>query len=269
MLGQRTVASHRKNKSRHCTGASYLEVQVAMVMLALGVAGLYSMVVVQTRQSNRLREMLPATEVAAINQANSPWARKLGVYADIQNAVLPSDSVEPDTSVEIVLDNQDTTSTTFFHNPMDAHGWGLFSHPAAYLGGSIFHFSLGNAGSWGQFHVDGLPQGDYEIFVTYPSFANIGSAIPHQVYDDNVLLGTVAVDQTTSTSEIEFNGQLFDSIGVYNVNSGSLRVRLLDGPDSSSHIIFDAILIRSRRPLQVVSLEPTANDGAQVVLEVK
>ena len=70
-------------------GSSYLEVQVAMVLLSIGIGGLYSLSVIQTRQSVALERMLPADEIASINpvaDANpsvAAWAQKLGAYADM------------------------------------------------------------------------------------------------------------------------------------------------------------------------------------------
>ena len=269
MLGYHHWSSLNRKTTPCRIGSSYLEVQVAMVMLAIGMAGLYSMVVVQTRQGNRLREMLPATEVAAINQADAPWARKLGVYASIDETVSPADPVFPFTPVERLIDNHDAASSmTFHHEPGDPHGWASWDYGPAYLGNAHFHFSVGNVGSWAQFNVLGLPPGEYEVLVHYPPLAGIGMAIPHEIYDGTTLVDTAIVDQNQHTSEVLHSGRLFDSIGVFTINSGTLHVRLLDGPGSTTHILFDALLVRSRRPLDVVSLEPTANGGAQVVLEV-
>ena len=52
-------------------GSSYLEVQVAMVMLSIGMVGLYSMSVVQTRQTSRLTEILPADEPAGLEPSRT------------------------------------------------------------------------------------------------------------------------------------------------------------------------------------------------------
>lgn len=263
---QNLLSEHKQPRRR--LGSSYLEVQVAMVMLVIGMGGLYSMVVVQTRQGNRLREMLPATQVAAINQADTKWARKLGVYANIEDVVVPSELVVADPAIELVVDNEDPASSmTFFKSPGDTNGWTQWTYSAAYLGHCHYHHSSGNVGTWAQFNVTGLPPGDYEVLTTYSALPSLGTAVPYEIYDGATLRGTVIVDQTQHTSEIDHNGQLFDSIGVFTVNSGDLHVRLLDGPGSTSYILFDAILIRSRRPLDVVSLQPTADDGAQVVVE--
>ena len=267
-LQQITSATSAQSRRRLRFGSSYIEVQVAMVMLAIGMGGLYSMIVVQTRQGNRLREMLPATQVAAINQAETAWARKLGVYASIDETVNAADVVLPDTSFQLVVDNQDSAaSVTFFQSPDDPNGWTQWTQSQAYLGHCRFHRSNGNVGSWAQFNATGLPAGEYEILTTYPSFGTLGTAVPHEIYDGTKLIDTVPVDQTQPTSQVSHQGRLFDSIGVFTVTSGDVHLRLLDGPGSESFMLFDAILIRSRRPLDVVSLQPTANGGAQVVVE--
>ncbi|MGB7344013.1 MAG: hypothetical protein WBD20_07355 [Pirellulaceae bacterium] len=249
-------------------GASYLEVQVAMVMLAVGMAGLYSMTVVQTRQSNRLRDLLPATEVAALNQAPLPWQRKLGVYASIDETVVPADPVLPNVAVELVLDNEDSfPQFQHYKASGDTYGWNSWTYSPAYNGNAHYHRSYDNVGSWCQFFADGLPPGEYEVLVTYPALSSLGASITHRIYDDNSVLANVDVNQKISTSDVSYGGRMFDSLGVYPITSGRLKVRVLDGPGSQNYILADAILIRTRRSLNLISVTQDANGGATAVLE--
>ncbi|QDT13321.1 hypothetical protein [Planctomycetes bacterium K23_9] len=249
-------------------GSSYLEVQVAMVMLAVGMAGLYSMTVVQTRQANRLRDSLPPADVAALNQAPTVWQRKLGVYATIDDAVVPADPVLPRTDGETIVDNQDgAPGFTFYQEPSDPNSWISWTHSYTYNGNAHYHRSTDLVGSWCQFESNGLLPGNYEVLVTHPSFSSLGDAVPYEIYDGTTLLGTVNVDQTQSTSGTSYGGRMFDSLGVYTIDSGQLRVRLTDGPGCSNYILADAILISSQRVLDVVSITRDANGGATAVLE--
>ncbi|NND96642.1 MAG: hypothetical protein HKN47_04855 [Pirellulaceae bacterium] len=249
-------------------GSSYLEVQVAMVLLAIGMAGLYSMTVVQTRQANLLRETLPAADTAALNQASTPWQRKLGVYASIEPTLVPAEPVLPNVYIEEIIDNQDPVpAMRFKKGPTDFWGWYSWGYFATFLGSAHYHYSLGNTGSWAQFRKAGLPPNEYEVFVTYPSFSVSGSAIPHRIYDGSTLRDVVPVDQSSYPSDLYHAGRYWTKLGVYTVNSGVLRVRLKDGPNSASYIMVDALLIRSRRPLDILSVTETANGGAAAVIE--
>ncbi len=237
-------------------------------MLAVGMAGLYSMTVVQTRQANQLREMLPAGDVAALNQASTPWQRKLGVYASIENTVVPSDPVLSNAAVEILIDDQNPAPAfSFFQDPADTSSWISWTSSDSYSGEAHYHTSNGNTGSWCQFHADSIPPGDYEIFTTYPVLSSLGSEIPHSILDGTTLVGSVNVNQRTAPTDLSHDGSMFESLGVFTINSGSVTVRLLDGPGGQSYVIGDAVLIRSRRSLQVISVNPNDNGGASAVLE--
>jgi hypothetical protein len=60
---------------------------------------------------------------------------------------------------------------------------------------------------------------------------------------------------------------MFESLGVFTINSGSVTVRILDGPGGPSYVVGDAVLVRSRRSLNVISVNPNDNGGANAVLE--
>ena len=247
-------------------GSSYLEVQVAMVMLSIGMAGLYSMSVVQTRQTSRLTEILPAAQPAALNQAGHEWARKLGVYASVETTVVPSAPVANRPIVDVVIDNQDP-GATFHKGSSDWYGWTSWNYYRAYLGNARYHYSFGRSGSWAELRATGLAQGDYEVYVSYPNLGSFGRAIPHRVYDGITLLETVNVDQRVAPADFSHNGRMWRLLGVYPINSGQVRLRMMDGPNSRYYIICDAMLVRTRRPLRVLSVAETGGGGATATLE--
>ena len=249
-------------------GTSYLEVQMAMVLMSLGAAGLYSMSVVQTRQTARISAVLPSDDIAALNRASDPWERKLGVYAEVDAVVIADSPAQSDLPLETLIDNRDFANLSFYRNPADSHGWTSWNYSPAYDGNAHYHYSLGNVGSYAQFTITGLDPGEYEVYTTYPALGSLGTAIIHEIRDGGSVVASVTVDQTQDPTQLSYNGRMWDKLGFVQINSGTLRVRLLDGPGATNYILADAILVRSRRSLEVVSIADTVNGGVTATLEV-
>lgn len=259
-----SIAHQTRSSKRR--GSSYLEVQVAMVMLSIGMAGLYSMSVVQSRQTNRLTDILPSDQTAALNQASMEWARKLGVYASVDEIVVPSAPIINQPLVDIIIDNQ-SSGAYFRRGSSDWWGWTSWNHSRAYLGNAHYHYSVGRTGSYAQLRANGLATGDYEVYVTFPNLGSLGRSIPHRVYDGWTLLETVDVNQRVAPADFRHAGRMWHLLGVYRINSGTVRVRMLDGPNSRSYILCDAMLVRTQRPLRVLSVADTTGGGATAILE--
>ena len=246
-----------------------MEVQVAMVLLAIGMAGLYSMSVVQTKQTRRLTDVLPPADVPALNRAGDPWMRKLGVYASVEELVTPTGSILA-VFVLRASRRQPRRPARFYilsKTRVISLSWYAWNYSPSYLGNSHYHRSYGNLGSYAEFSITGLPVGEYEVLTCYPALSSLGSAIPHQIYDGTTLRTTVNVNQKVATSEVSYNGRNWDRLAVVQINSGMVRVRLIDGSGARNYILADAILVRSARSFDVVSVAETAGGGATAILE--
>jgi len=260
----RTPVSTSHNAARR--GSSYLEVQVAMVLLSIGVAGLYSMSVVQTKQTVRLSNVLSAADQPALNQSADAWARKLGVYASVEANTVPRDDPIPYIYTERIVDNADS-GARFHKDGDDTYGWTDWNYSRAYRANARYHYSYGYVGSRSEFRFENLPDGEYEVLTTYPEFSSLGPAIPHQILDDNTLQTTVAVDQRVAPSEVYHDGRWWDRIAVVNIRRGKLKVRQLDGPNSMRYIIADAFMVRTARSFELLSVSKTPDGGATAVLQ--
>ena len=271
-MPERNLTSER---IRH--GSSYLEIQVAMVLLSMGIGGLYSLSVVQTRQTTRLEQMLPAGEIASINPVSagsageSAWAKKLGVYADIDSdAVVAPEMLYPlNRGYVRIVDNE--------------HGWSFWTHEGpgsqpwdsygGYPGDNQYDVeelpTLNSFGSFAEFTIHGVQPGDYEVLLYCPRQPTFGTAVPHQIYDGGTLVDTVAVDQTVAEDDFQYGGLWWQRLGAYTFHQSSLRVRVLDTPVTGDRIIADAIMLRCRRSLSVVSpVAETADGGVTVTVEL-
>ncbi len=254
----------------HRRGSSYLEIQVAMVLLSIGMAGLYSMSVVQTRQTRRLRDVLPPNEVPALNRADDQWARKLGAYANLDAVITPITSLPPYTYAERVIDNVDPGldgDVKFHQDKLDSHGWTPWSYYRTYRGSAHYHYSRGNRGSFAEFRIKNLPPGEYEVLTTYPSLSSLGRAIPHAIFDDKQLRAVVRVNQRVTPSDVTYDGRGWNRLAVIQCDSGKIRVQMRDSPTSRYYVIADAVLIRSARSFELLSVDRTPGGGATAVLE--
>ena len=74
--------------------------------------------------------------------------------------------------VDVVIDNQDADAT-FHRGSFDWYGWNAWIYWQAYLGNARYHNSQGRTGSWAQLRAVGLPQGDYEVYVSYPKLWHV------------------------------------------------------------------------------------------------
>lgn len=249
---------------RQRRGSSYLEVQVAMILLAIGMGGLYSISVIQSRQTARLTGLLHPDDVLAINRVDKVWARKLGVYADIEDAVTPVSFPYPYVYFEGVVDDADgSPAVTYYSDPTDNNPapWTPEHDKKYYRDDGLYKDSYDETGSWIEFQITGMPPGEYEVLTTYATWTDNATAVPHEIYDGSTLLTTVIVDQTIVPSDLNYDSQDWERIAVVEVLSGTLRVRLLDGPGCSPWIIGDGFMVRTARSLCLHSLIETGSGG--------
>jgi hypothetical protein len=242
-----------------------------MILLSIGMGGLYSMSVVQTRQTVRLTGLLDPDAVLAINRVDNAWARKLGVYANIEDAVTAVNSPYPYEYYEAVIDEADgEPAVTHYSDPTNdqPEPWVPEHDNKYYKDDGIYKVSHGETGSWIEFAFTGVPPGEYEVLTTYPAWTNNATGVRHQIYDGNTFLGKVTVDQTQTLSDLSHDGQDWARISVVEILSGTMRVRLIDGTDCEPWMLADGIMIRTVRSfcLHAVSKTDAGGATAEVVL---
>ncbi len=240
-----------------------------MVMLSIGMMGIYSMSTIQARQTGRLHAVLPEHDSdPAFNRAESDWARKLGVYTSVDDKLIKLDDPESLIPIEVIQDDSHS-KVKYKKYKKDWWGWTDWDYSPAYLGSCHYHYSQGNVGSRVEFEIKNLQKERYyEVLITYPAFASLGSAIPVEIYDNNKLLATRSLNQRVPPSDASYHGRMWHSLGTYYFKHDDVKVKLLDGPTSRNFIIADAILVRTPRLLSVVSQGPTGTGGATVTLQV-
>lgn len=259
------------------TGSSYLEIQVAMVLLAIGISGLYSLSVIQTRQTAKLSALLPADEVASINPVQladsreAGWAKKLGVYGTIESDSVTAPTVKYplNEGFEVIVDNEYEDSFTVYR----ASGSKEWKEHGGWSGdyeSNVARLDTDEAyGSYCMFTVTDIPPGDYEVLLFLPRDHSLGTAVPHYLLDGATLIDTLWVDQQTEVEDHEHAGRWWQRLGVYTLHNGTLRVVISDTPVSGDRIAADAIMVRCRRSFDVITaVQRTDQGGAEVTVEL-
>ena len=257
-------------------GSSYLEIQVAMVVLSVGMMGLFSLSVVHTKQSARLREVLPPTEIASINPVavgtpqETAWAKKLGAIAEIE-----SDAVGAQTPLyplnfgyQQIVDDEDGASVFERHRAPGSFDWFDYGSLPDYNMEISLLYTPAAYGSYAE-HTIALAPGEYEILMFVPRHNLFGDAVPYEIYDGTTLIDTVIVNQRSYQQDHYFNGKWWERLGVYTFHQPTARVRVLDTPNTGYYLVADAVMVRCRRSFDLVTeVSETASGGAQVTVEL-
>lgn len=257
-------------------GSSYLEIQVAMVLLSVGMMGLFSLSVVHTKQAARLREVLPPNEVASINPAvsGSPqetaWARKLGAIAEIEaDAVAPRTSLYPlHLGFQVVADDEDGPAVFERYTAPGGHPWFSYGSLPDYNMDLSLLYLIGVTGSYAEWTIS-LAPGEYEVLMFCPRDSIFGDAVPYEIYDGATRIDTVIVDQRTEEQDVSYNGKWWQRLGVYTFHQPTARVRVLGTSSNGLFLCADAVMLRCRRSFGLVTeVSETSAGGAQVTVEL-
>jgi hypothetical protein len=98
--------------------------------------------------------------------------------------------------------------------------------------------------------------GAYDVDVTWTADLNRASNATYQVFDGNTLLGTVTVNQQQAPSGPTVGGVSYQSLGIFQASSGTLRVVL--GNNANGFVIADAVSV-APEALPVLVDNGTAN----------
>ncbi|PAY15410.1 hypothetical protein CKO51_32015 [Rhodopirellula sp. SM50] len=262
-------------------GSTYLEVQVAMVLLSIGISGLYSLSVIQSRQTARLEQMLPADEIASINPvtggspSEAAWMKKFGVYADIATDAVaaPVPNYPLNEGFLQIRDNEDS-SGFYTYRGYGGDDWEEYGgHPGDFRSTVHEIQTPTSVGSYALFSFYGVPPGDYEVFTFVPEKkknypGQFGSAVPHYVYNSG-WIGPVYVDQRAIEHDLDYAGKWWERLGVHTFRNSTVHVLLYGWPRSGDWLIADAVMLRCRRSVEVVTpVTTTVAGGATVTVEL-
>jgi hypothetical protein len=240
---------HRSNTKARRNGFSYLEVQVAFLLFAIGLSGLVPLTIVQSRQVREAESRLDPDDTHYMVPAERAWARKLGAAAS-----LSTDPPAAGSPPRRLIDDGESGFSLEDNPPQN---WAYLASSAGFQADHLFN-SPRPSDDKAVWQFTGLQAGAYEVQVTYPPTAAAASNAPYRVYAGNQLLLETQVDQRTSPCGPMDQGVPWESLGIVAISGSSLSVELHD--DADGGIVADAVrLVPVKNRLEIVALNKSLN----------
>jgi len=210
-------------------GFSLLELQVAFVLFGIALAGLGPLVVIQSKQLQQLENRLDDETTYYLVPSTDAWAGKLGAAASLDEEE-PGPPAPP--PVTLIDDGDPGYSNT-------GENWDQCSSGHAFQG-DYRENENGTGSDKASWEFAGLEAGWYEVLVTWGTEGWATDA-PYTVLDGETALATVRVNQSNDPSGAVFEGVSWESLGVFSIANGTLRVDLSD--DADEWVVADAVRI--------------------------
>jgi hypothetical protein len=103
------------------------------------------------------------------------------------------------------------------------------------------HHAAGTANDRATWTFDGLLPGQYQVLTRWIPFSNRATNAPYTILDGPNSLGTALVNQQLEPAGDVSNGVTWQSLGTFQISTGSLAVRL--GGNANGFVIADAVRI--------------------------
>ena len=142
----------------------------------------------------------------------------------------------PTSAPERVLDDSETGYSE------TGGGWSTGGLAGANQGDYRFH-RPGSGGNRTQWSFENLAAGQYQVFGTWVAHANRASNAPFTIRDGTTVEAIVRANQRHAPSDALVDGQVWESLGTYQIDNGTLTVELSD--DANGIVIADAIRLVS------------------------
>ncbi len=117
-------------------------------------------------------------------------------------------------------------------------GTGWTHYTGAGYNNNLDYAAAGTGANTATWQFTGLAPGTYDAQVTWTAVANHATNATYTVYDGNTSLGSVTVNQQQAPSGTTVNGSVFQSLGQFQISSGTLKVVLTDS--ANGYVIADA-----------------------------
>jgi hypothetical protein len=231
-----------------------LELVVAVLLFAIALGGLCPLVVMQSKQLQKLQSRFSSQATYYLAPATDDWTRKLGAAAGLQS----QDPGAGPQSPILLIDNADTGYSE------TGTGWNTETLANAYLGSARAHpsGSGANGASW-QFNISA---GWYTVQVTWAEGAGRATNATFTVKDGDTVKGSAVVDQTMAPSGTVSGGRPWQTLGTFSIHGNTLEVTLTD--QANGVVVADGVqLIPVANVIQVLGWEKTLT-GQEVTAHV-
>ena len=140
-------------------------------------------------------------------------------------------------------------------------GWPSQSNSSAYQG-DIEYAAAGNGSDKATWTLTGLdPTKHYQFFATYGAAGGNSSDAPFTISDGAHDLTTVRLNQQCAPTDASGDGQLWESLGEYQITSGTASISLSDLADGG--VVADALCAVAVAPpaVQRIAIKDTGDPG--------
>ena len=141
-------------------------------------------------------------------------------------------NIVPDTGIEIIDNGASGYSTTGSWTSILGNNKGHLDD---------FEYANGGTGANVATWTFSVTPGQYEVAASWRSHTNRSTAAPFTIANGGFDILTTTVDQTVPSGGIDDAGTSFTGLGVYNISSSTLTVRLSD--NASGLVVADAVRI--------------------------
>src|SRR5262249_26462887 len=148
------------------------------------------------------------------------------------NTILDMTPIVVSGTTDVVVDNSDPAYSE------TGTGWATYSGGS--YGGSLRYASSGTGADTATWAFAGPPAGQYDAQVDWLADPNNrASNATYTIYDGSTLVGTAVVNQQQAPAGTSLGGVTFQSLGLFRISSGTLRIVLSDA--ANGLVVADAV----------------------------
>ena len=231
-------------------GFSLIELQVAMIVFAIGVVGIGPLVVMQSRSLERIESRFNYKNTYYLVPSTDKWAQKLGATARL-TTVNPG---PPAAAPVLTLDDANEACIKV------GTGWTAETNAEAYQGEAHAH-DPGDGSEIARWEFTGLPAGWYNVQVTWKEDDLLATDAPYTILEGSETKASKTIDQTVAPAGDEFDGKLWESLEIVSATTGSLTVELTDG--GTGRVVADGVrLVPVQNGVSINSLDKSLTSEA-------
>ncbi len=256
----------RPSRRSSLFGFTLLELEVALLILGVAIAGLFPLLNMHSKALRSLEKRLPSSGTWYLVPSSDTWARKLGAGASITD-------VDPGPKPTSPVLSGDDGDACYAEADL---GWVADSNPLAYQADSRRHAAPPegstptgtNVATWTFTSV--IP-GWYQVEATWPEASDQTDAACYTIYDGETSTTDALVDQRNAPAGPLDDGRPWQTLSTQFVRNSTVRVQL-DGEATSGYVVADGMrLVPLENRVQVLSLDKssaTEDVTANVSVEV-
>ena len=232
------------NKQRR-RGFSYLELQVALVLLMIALSGLAPLTIVQSRQLSRVDERFAPDTTYYLTPADTNWGQKLGAPAGTSlYQPGPKPPAPPTAQLTLTVDDRDEGYKEKNKSWWD--WWHYTNAPEAY--GDDFTLNYpDNKNDQAIWTFENVPPGDYQLLATWRAWWFANKKADYNIYLNDVYFGARKnINQTKWPNNEYEDGVAWKKLRKVTVTSPGSKVEVrMSDKGAWGYNVMDAMRLKS------------------------